>query len=329
MLHTRDNFSPLRDRAWLAVAGLLFLALLATGCRSASAPRSGASSHTVLDYNNGWYHPADGFQTIRQIAAIYDRDPDMLAHINKAKPETVQQRGSLVYVPPGNDPVRINRVLARVMRDPSIVPRTPWEGNKVVSGIGGSQTTIKSSSRKLKETFSTARAFDSEQTATKKTTVAKAGTPKKTSSKATKKVSQQSAAPVRHKLPSRSELALRWPLRGEILREFKPGWTDNPSHGIEIAANAGSEVRSAAPGKVLWASDKLPGYGNLVIIDHGQGIATYYGYNERLLVREGDYVDAQQQIAKVGRPSKGSKPRLYFKVSLDAKPVDPQRYLIN
>ena len=79
-------------------------------------------------------------------------------------------------------------------------------------------------------------------------------------------------------------------------------------------------------GKVLIAG-VLPGYGKLVLIDHGDGFVTAYGYNEQVYVKEGDRVRVGQRIASVGRPSQGSRSRLFFQVRRNQIPVDPLKYL--
>jgi septal ring factor EnvC (AmiA/AmiB activator) len=68
-------------------------------------------------------------------------------------------------------------------------------------------------------------------------------------------------------------------------------------------------------------------YGNLIVIDHGDGYATAYGFNQQLFVRVGQTVRAGQRIASVGRPSQGSKSKLFFQVRRNALPIDPMQVL--
>jgi murein DD-endopeptidase MepM/ murein hydrolase activator NlpD len=85
-------------------------------------------------------------------------------------------------------------------------------------------------------------------------------------------------------------------------------------------------VRAAATGAVTFAGTD-PEYGNLVIVDHGLGLETRYGHNERLAVRVGDRVTRGQLIAAVGNTGRSSAPHLHFEVRKNGVPVDPRQYL--
>ena len=103
------------------------------------------------------------------------------------------------------------------------------------------------------------------------------------------------------------------------------GWR-NACHGIEIAADEGSAVNAARSGKVLMAEEFLS-YGKLIVIDHGDGYASAYGYNKELLVRPGQHVRKGTRIARVGRQKSWSDSMLFFQIRRNASPVDPMIYL--
>lgn len=121
------------------------------------------------------------------------------------------------------------------------------------------------------------------------------------------------------------------PTRGYISSNF--GTRDDPfgrgrAHhmGIDIDANTGDPVVSAADGVVSFAGVKN-GYGNVVEIDHGSGYTTLYGHNSKLEVRQGDLVRAGQEIAKVGSTGRSTGSHLHFEVHLNGRQVNPRLYL--
>ena len=69
------------------------------------------------------------------------------------------------------------------------------------------------------------------------------------------------------------------------------------------------------------------GYGRMVTIDHGYGIYTRYAHNSRLMVREGDWVEAGEIIATVGSTGQSTGPHLHFEMQVDGRFVDPMDYL--
>ena len=98
-------------------------------------------------------------------------------------------------------------------------------------------------------------------------------------------------------------------------------------YGLDIGAPAGSAVRAAQPGKVLYAGDGYRGYGKLVILDHGNGFQTLYAHNRRLRTRTGREVRAGDVIAEVGATGNASGPHLHFEIRRGDRPVDPSPYL--
>lgn len=96
--------------------------------------------------------------------------------------------------------------------------------------------------------------------------------------------------------------------------------------GIVIQANRGANVRAIAPGKVILAN-RLQGYGLVIVIDHGKGDMSIYGYNSALNVTNGDVVQAGETIARVGQSDDGRHTALYFEIRRQGEPVNPARWL--
>ena len=98
--------------------------------------------------------------------------------------------------------------------------------------------------------------------------------------------------------------------------------------GLDIAAPAGTPVRAIAAGKVVF-SGLAGGYGNLVAIDHGNGVTTRYAHNRTLLVSIGDLITPGQEIAQVGSTGRSTGPHLHFEVIRDGQAVDPLAAIAN
>jgi murein DD-endopeptidase MepM/ murein hydrolase activator NlpD len=116
-----------------------------------------------------------------------------------------------------------------------------------------------------------------------------------------------------------------WPVNGVLSSGF--GWRWGRMHeGIDIAAPSGSPVVAAASGTVIYAG-WMGGYGNLVIIDHGGGLATAYGHNSALAVGTGQSVGQGQVISYCGSTGHSTGPHVHFEVRINGSPVDPLGYL--
>jgi septal ring factor EnvC (AmiA/AmiB activator) len=111
---------------------------------------------------------------------------------------------------------------------------------------------------------------------------------------------------------------LPWPISGQSAAEGMQGLWD----GILIAASEGAEVRAVTRGKVVYAQ-WLTGYGLLMILDHGNGFMTLYGFNQSLYKQVDDWVEAGEVIAGAGQSGGRSQSGLYFGIRKNGKPVDP------
>jgi murein hydrolase activator len=124
--------------------------------------------------------------------------------------------------------------------------------------------------------------------------------------------------------------ALPWPARGPVITRFgkQPTGrfgTEIVRNGIEIGVTEGVLVRAVHEGVVAYA-DQFTGYGNLVIVEHGERAYSLYGHLSTLQVAKGDRVEAQTPLGQSGRTPNGN-PAVYFELRVDGKAVDPLQWL--
>ena len=122
-----------------------------------------------------------------------------------------------------------------------------------------------------------------------------------------------------------------WPVSGEVVSEFGPRvhpvLENRENHdGIDIDVPEGTTIRAAAGGTVSFYGEQ-PGYGNLMILEHGDGFYTLYGHLEEAIASPGRFVDMGQSIAVSGNSGISSGPHLHFEIRNGEFPIDPLRYL--
>lgn len=139
------------------------------------------------------------------------------------------------------------------------------------------------------------------------------------------------SAPV-NRSPVASAPALRvgglgWPVSGSLLASYGGRLPDGRrSDGVLIAAAAGTPVKAVADGTVVFA-DWMTGYGNILIIDHGNGYMSLYAHNDGLLRDAGDAVRRGDTVASVGTSGGQERPALYFELRRGGSPVNPGGWL--
>jgi len=123
-------------------------------------------------------------------------------------------------------------------------------------------------------------------------------------------------------------------------RPIKKGWTSSyfgqrtdpftgrreHHKGMDFAGKDGSDVIAVAAGVVTWASRRY-GYGNLVEINHGNGYATRYGHNKKIIVKVGDTVKKGQRISLMGSTGRSTGPHVHFEVLINGRGVNPAKYI--
>jgi murein DD-endopeptidase MepM/ murein hydrolase activator NlpD len=125
--------------------------------------------------------------------------------------------------------------------------------------------------------------------------------------------------------PSSSSSGFIYPCSGPMTSPFGYRW-GRMHEGIDLGCAYGAPLYAAAAGTVVYAG-WMGGYGNLVVIDHGGGVATAYGHNSSISVGVGQAVGQGQQIAAIGSTGHSTGPHCHFEVRVGGSPVDPLGYL--
>jgi murein DD-endopeptidase MepM/ murein hydrolase activator NlpD len=123
-----------------------------------------------------------------------------------------------------------------------------------------------------------------------------------------------------------------WPVEGRLMSAFG-GRTDPFSGegaihtGVDLSAPQGTSVHCAADGIVIHAEWSTGGYGRLVVVDHGNGLQTYYGHLSRFEVVSGQEVRRGDIIGQSGSSGRATSPHLHYEVRMGGTPVNPYPYL--
>jgi len=117
-----------------------------------------------------------------------------------------------------------------------------------------------------------------------------------------------------------------WPVRGAISSWF--GDRGGEMHeGVDIVATKGTPVRASRSGHVIYSSNKIGGYGNMIIIRHPDHFASVYAHLSSFEVRKGQFVTRGNKIGRVGQTGRATSPHLHFEIRDSRKPVNPLLYL--
>jgi murein hydrolase activator len=122
---------------------------------------------------------------------------------------------------------------------------------------------------------------------------------------------------------------LRLPVRGDVTNRFGSAREDTGVSwkGLFIKAGEGNDVKSVAEGRVVFA-DWMRGFGNLIIVDHGDGYMSLYGNNQALLKAVGEEVNGGDSIASVGNSGGNESNGLYYELRRQSKPFDPMSWSV-
>ncbi|GEM76603.1 murein hydrolase activator EnvC family protein [Vibrio sagamiensis] len=139
------------------------------------------------------------------------------------------------------------------------------------------------------------------------------------------KAAKRNAVPMDGLAKQRGKLP--WPIKGRVLHNFGTRQTGQVNwKGIVLSASYGQQVKAVYPGTVVFA-EYLRGYGLVVLLDHGKGDMTLYGYNQALTKKEGDKVTKGEVIALAGDTGGQERPSLYFEIRRNSEAQNPKSWL--
>lgn len=113
-----------------------------------------------------------------------------------------------------------------------------------------------------------------------------------------------------------------WPVDGALGSRFGAERRHGAHAGVDILAAAGTPVRAARSGRVVFSGSRGQ-YGRLVIIDHEDGYSSYYSHNRENLVSEGDWVEQGETVAECGQSGNATAPHVHFEIHRAGAPIDP------
>jgi lipoprotein NlpD len=235
----------------------------------------------------GVYHTVHEGQTLYRIGRVYEVDERYLARINRIDDPTQLRVGTRLYIPGATRLREVPSATAKAITAPS-APRAR-------SSLPPAAPKAKAPAAQQRPSSAPTPAVPPRSPAASKPAAAVAG-------------------------------KFAWPLKGNLLKGFG-GNGSSPIKGLEIAANRGTPIHSAAAGRVIYSGDGIRSYGNLIILKHDDDFFTVYGFNDKNIVEVGSFVSKGERIALSGVPPAGGKPRLYFEIRRGKEPVDPIFYL--
>jgi len=111
-----------------------------------------------------------------------------------------------------------------------------------------------------------------------------------------------------------------------LTQRFRPA--KNRKHqGVDLAGKKGSPIFSAGSGRVVYSGRKFSGYGKMVLIDHGKGVATLYSHLNKRFVKSGQRVHKKQILGTMGKTGRATGVHLHFEIMEDKIPVNPEIYI--
>ena len=128
-------------------------------------------------------------------------------------------------------------------------------------------------------------------------------------------------------LPASLAGGVPWPVEGEVVSRFASPRHDHQHQGVDIKVPEGTPVIAVADGVVTMAAEHYGLYGRLVMVQHDDGVTTYYGHNVKNLVITGQHVETGEPVALAGHSGNASCDHLHFEVHVKGLPLDPMQVL--
>jgi len=283
-----------------------------TTASSASTPAASTIRHRVLKGEN-----------LYRIALNYGITVEDLCRVNGIQDQGLVTEGQVVFVPPAS-PARSTSSAASASRTRTASSRpaeksTPPSPVKMASAF----PTSGSNGAQLIKTADRILISNLDEPTPRETAVARDA-----SDVETEEIPRGDGSPEGISftlIPS--EEPFSWPVQGGIVRS-PFGMRHGRQHaGIDISAPMGTPIYAARDGIVSYSGHRFHGYGNVVMLDHGDGFMTVYAHNVANLVREGDAVVRGQMIARVGATGNATGAHCHFEIRNDNLSVNPRSYL--
>jgi murein DD-endopeptidase MepM/ murein hydrolase activator NlpD len=129
------------------------------------------------------------------------------------------------------------------------------------------------------------------------------------------------------RMPKRAGGKFKWPVNGNIISRYGVKEDGLHNDGINIEAARGTPVAAAENGIVVYTGNELKGYGNLVLIRHGDRWVTAYAHMDHIKIKRGQEVKKGQAIGTVGSSGNVSSPQLHFEVRRGTEALDPGKHM--
>ncbi len=123
-------------------------------------------------------------------------------------------------------------------------------------------------------------------------------------------------------------IQIQWPVKNlRVTQHFKPGSRKSRHQGIDFGGRKNTPIYAAHEGKVIYTGSGFTGYGNLVIVEHPSGYATFYAHLNKIETREGRWVTTGEQIGRMGRTGRATGVHLHFELRIAEVAVNPLNYV--
>ncbi len=321
----------------IVIASILTLSITActthTGSGYTPSQLTGTNSSSVMTSSSDYYTVKPG-DTLYSIAFVHNIDMKTLAYINGIRAPYSITKGQQLVLDPAKVGVKTHRVQKndtayRISKKYGISLRELVALNDIDSDytimVGQLLVVSKKGRPVASNSQNVAKHNNNNQNSGKTATSTSVSAPTgSTASSSGRQSAKQTSNPQKTAVAKGSGVKWTWPVRGRLIEKFSS--SEHGNKGIDIGGKRGTSIKSAAPGKIVYAGNALRGYGNLVIISHNNDFLSAYANNDQILVREGQEVKAGQVIAKMG-DTEAKSVRLHFEIRYHGQTVNPLKYL--
>ena len=300
-----------RQRYLCVLLAVLLTAVLSSGCSSRSTPAPVEELYTGKTYRDfeanslrGETYQVQQGETLYSIAFRANQDVKSIARINNLREPYTIYPGQTIKLSADRAQARPSKSVAQTKAHNNTVENSKKDITEPVA------------KPKQKEY---GQKVDTRKKVAKQPARPKSKTPAAAKSVAIKPLKRRQSVNVESK-----DIQWQWPSEGQIIASFSTAELGNK--GLDFAGERGDPVTAAAAGKVVYVGDALRAFGQLIILKHNDDYITAYAHNDKILVKEQDWVDVGEVIAEMG-DSGTQRVKLHFEVRYRGKSVNPRHYL--